>query len=274
MSLEWISDDEFVVEGVTYACSLIPKPPKSTAERFRLVKSREHVERYRDVISQAKPQTVVELGIFDGGSTALLAQLARPKKLIAVDLEREPCAALEEFVDRRNLRSQVTTFYGVDQADTARLEEILDAECGDAPLDLVIDDASHMLEPTRASFNVLFPRLRPGGSYVIEDWSGDLWLSGYGMVPAESGMNGAKPVSLLMFELVLACAYRPLVIEAVEITKGWALVRRGPKEVEPGSFDLSTSYGAFAQALMSSVDATSPRIGAATDTPNFRLTRQ
>jgi hypothetical protein len=38
------------------------------------------------------------------------------------------------------------------------------------PLDLVVDDCSHLYEPTRASFNELFPRLRPGGAYVIEDW--------------------------------------------------------------------------------------------------------
>ena len=38
-------------------------------------------------------------------------------------------------------------------------------------LDLVIDDASHLLPETTASFNVLFPRLRAGGLFVIEDWS-------------------------------------------------------------------------------------------------------
>lgn len=37
----------------------------------------------------------------------------------------------------------------------------------------MIDDASHLLTPSTATFNPLFPRLRPGLS-VIEDWSGDL----------------------------------------------------------------------------------------------------
>ena len=39
--------------------------------------------------------------------------------------------------------------------------------------DLIVDDASHLYRPTLASFEVLYPRLRPGGTYVIEDWAGD-----------------------------------------------------------------------------------------------------
>jgi hypothetical protein len=35
----------------------------------------------------------------------------------------------------------------------------------------VIDDGSHLLEETTRSFGTLFPRLRPGGLYVLEDWN-------------------------------------------------------------------------------------------------------
>ena len=34
----------------------------------------------------------------------------------------------------------------------------------------MIDDASHLLMPTERSFDALFPRVRPGGAYIIEDW--------------------------------------------------------------------------------------------------------
>jgi hypothetical protein len=44
-----------------------------------------------------------------------------------------------------------------------------------APLDLVIDDASHIYGPTKASFQALFPLLRPGGLYLIEDWAWAHW---------------------------------------------------------------------------------------------------
>jgi hypothetical protein len=42
-------------------------------------------------------------------------------------------------------------------------------------VDLVIDDASHLYPFTKGSFETLFPRLRPGGLYIIEDWSWDCW---------------------------------------------------------------------------------------------------
>ena len=42
-------------------------------------------------------------------------------------------------------------------------------------LDLVIDDGSHLAEPTRTSFDTLFPLLAPGGFYIIEDWAWEHW---------------------------------------------------------------------------------------------------
>ena len=51
------------------------------------------------------------------------------------------------------------------------LASIVAKEFEGEPIDLVIDDASHLLEPTRASFEVLFPRLRTDGLFVIEDWA-------------------------------------------------------------------------------------------------------
>lgn len=57
----------------------------------------------------------------------------------------------------------VRPYYGVNQADTVALERIVADEFQGQPLDLVIDDASHMLEETRVSFNCLFPKLRAGG---------------------------------------------------------------------------------------------------------------
>ncbi len=99
------------------------------------------------------------------------AQLVRPSKLVAVDIAPHPVNALEAFLDAHGLRDSVRPYYGVDQADRRRLTAIVEEEFGADPLDFVIDDASHLRRPTRASFDVLFPRLREGGLFVIEDWS-------------------------------------------------------------------------------------------------------
>jgi hypothetical protein len=47
-------------------------------------------------------------------------------------------------------------------------------EFGQDPLDLVIDDASHLYGPSLATFETLFPALREGGLYVLEDWKTSL----------------------------------------------------------------------------------------------------
>ena len=65
----------------------------------------------------------------------------------------------------------VRTFYGVDQADQAGLVAIVDEVIPGQELDLVIDDASHRYDETRASFEVLYHTLRAGGLYIVEDWA-------------------------------------------------------------------------------------------------------
>jgi predicted O-methyltransferase YrrM len=38
------------------------------------------------------------------------------------------------------------------------------------PFDLIVDDASHDGMLTRKTFEIMWPRVRPGGFYVVEDW--------------------------------------------------------------------------------------------------------
>src|SRR5690606_351276 len=73
-------------------------------------------------------------------------------------------------VDEHDLGDVVDCRWGVDQGDHVALWALLDEHGLDA-VDLVIDDASHSYGPTLASFAALFPRVRVGGHYIIEDWS-------------------------------------------------------------------------------------------------------
>ena len=141
----------------------------STPDRFLIRKPADLVARYVDLAARFAGARIVELGIAAGGSTALLALLAEPELLVACEIDAEPVRALAELIDARALHSVVRPFYDVDQADRRRLSEIVDSERRGEPLDLVIDDASHLYDQTLASFDVLFPRLRPATN------PGDCW---------------------------------------------------------------------------------------------------
>lgn len=244
--LTWIAEDEFRIDGVAYACRPVADLFPSTGKRFCLRKPRAEVERYERFLAGRGADAIFELGIYDGGSTAFIAQLAEPSKLIAVDINGPRSAGLNKFIAAGGLESSVRPFWEVDQADRGRLVEILDHELGATPLDLVIDDASHLPGPTGDSFETLFPRLRPGGAYVIEDWA---WAHA-----PRGTWPDAPALTPFIWELVTAAAHSPNVIEGLEIdggwNGGWCAVKRGPAPVDPSAFSVLALCGERGQTLL------------------------
>jgi len=254
--------DRFHVDGVEFVCKYVPG---STSSRFYIVKNLELVDRYRTLCEEISGGTIVELGIAEGGSTALLALLAQPTLLVAIDLEPERLKALDDFIDQRRLQDIVRPLFGVDQADRERLRQLVDEELRGVPLDLVIDDCSHQFRPTRASFEALFPRLRPGGRYVIEDWNADHVM--YDAVRKELADPAAPnhgelvtqiqrqlredahtrsvkrdPLTRLAMELVVARSSLTDVIAEVSVDEFWISIRRGTGEIDASAFRLSDHY--------------------------------
>ncbi len=238
--LTWINErtcvtpagTEFVTLGDegSFALSLLGiSGVESSPERFLLMKTRQDLDRYVELIQHIRPERIVELGIFQGGSTALLMEIARPEMLVAIEYDAEPVEALETYVDGAGLRDRCRSQYGMDQADREGVRRLLDESFGTASLDLVIDDASHLGPQTRASFETVFPRLRPGGVYVIEDWS---WhLQGLDL-PGE-------PMAELVSDLLAAAGRGPGLIASMEIVWDVLTVRRGTAVVEANSFAIA-----------------------------------
>src|SRR5262245_38370726 len=183
-ALTWMIDPEGST-GLHYRSSLSDPTPHfrvgevdfrcgfgdSRGRLFSIQKDPSHIDAHLEIVERFRGENVVELGIAFGGSCALTALVTPPRKLVAVDLKSDRVEALDQLIAERGLGDRVRLHYGVDQADRGRLAAVLDDELGDEPLGLVIDDASHRLDETRASFETLFPRLRPGGLFVIEDWN-------------------------------------------------------------------------------------------------------
>lgn len=150
-----------------------PFPFEESLTTPPILKPRELITQLESLLLKVSPERIIELGVNRGGSTALIASLVCPERMVAIDLSAEPSLELRRFLYERYLTNKITTHYGIDQADTATLADILDNAFGGAPIDFVIDDASHHYSPTRRSFELIFPRLRTGGLFVIEDWAGE-----------------------------------------------------------------------------------------------------
>lgn len=167
----WVDSHRLEVGGSAFVASLTPMGV--AAGEFVIVKPPGLVRRYLSLLDDERPRTIVELGIKDGGSTALLALAAEPDLLLALDLEPTIPAVLADLIETRGLQRRLVTAFGLDQSDRGAVTRFVDSHMPEGGFDLIIDDASHILGPTRTSFEVLFPRLRPGGLYVVEDWSSE-----------------------------------------------------------------------------------------------------
>jgi hypothetical protein len=81
-----------------------------------------------------------------------------------------------------------------DQSDPASLRRIFDT-C--ATFDVIVDDGSHVGSDIITSFSVLFPSLRVGGLYVIEDLETAYWPDHGGGPPGTAGTAVALVQSLI-----------------------------------------------------------------------------
>jgi len=191
--------------------------------------------KYLAEMTEFSPRRIFELGIFDGGSTAFWFELFQPAKHVAIDLATgKDSDYFQQYKASRNAEQRIKTYWATNQADRERLRRIVNDEF-DAPLDLVIDDASHLYEPTKASFEILFPLLRKGGIYIIEDWAWAHWKEFHS--PEHEWVN-STPLTKLVFELIEATGTSKTLISKVTVFEGFAAVERGTEEVRSQNFRL------------------------------------
>lgn len=105
---------------------------------------------------------LLEIGVFAGAS--LLTWRAYFPRAVTIGLDIE---------DKSNLAvGNKTRIYQGDQGCAGDLSRICAAE---GPFDIVIDDGSHLSRHQLFSFLELFPHIKDGGLYVIEDIQTSFW---------------------------------------------------------------------------------------------------
>jgi hypothetical protein len=111
------------------------------------------------------PIKFLEIGVFRGGSMNLWREFFGPQATIfGIDINPD-CAQYDGISGQVRIGSQ---------DDPDFLERVV-AEMGG--IDIVLDDGSHIASHQRASFEILFPLLKEGGLYVIEDLHTSYWPS-------------------------------------------------------------------------------------------------
>jgi cephalosporin hydroxylase len=134
-----------------------------------ILKHRAFLENEIAMFKFANPKTIMEFGLFEGGS-AVLWHLLFGCKFLGVDLREEP-KAIKYWINKLDIGKDVKLVYGVSQDDEIRIYKEIEKFFGTAKLDLVIDDASHLYTYSRRTFEIMLPRVRVGGMYCLEDWS-------------------------------------------------------------------------------------------------------
>jgi hypothetical protein len=211
-------------------------PPPDAVPVF---KSLPMMRQLAEILERERPLRIVEVGIYRGGSTAMLAALAPDAQILAVELDPGPAPHLDRYLATGGSGAHLRTEFGVDQADRSRLQALVRDVFGDEPLDLVIDDASHQLAESRVTLDALLPFVRHGGAYLFEDWSwAHLRAGAWG--PTLAGTTwpeGASP-SVLVYELIMATGSSEGIVDAVDVRPSTALVRRGGQPLDPATFRL------------------------------------
>jgi predicted O-methyltransferase YrrM len=197
-------------------------PPKdrrsSTQERFTIAKSEPYLRVYENLASSFSTRSILELGVFQGGSYVFLDKLFNPRRMSAVEISPKPLGPFLDYISRTQNRF---AHFGASQRDGEMLKEIVRGELADE-LDLVVDDASHTYEETKASFEVLFPLLHPGGVYVIEDWS---WAHMPRFQPPDAPRSKRHALSNLLFEQIMLMGSTSLIAE-IRVWNFLYLIRR------------------------------------------------
>jgi hypothetical protein len=116
-----------------------------------------YLQSYEILLSDLRDEefTLCEIGVFNGASLRMWKSYFSKATILGIDVSAK-CKVHEE--------DRIVVEIG-SQADAQFLDDIMGRY---DPL-VVIDDGSHLADHIQFSFETIFPKLRPGGIYIVED---------------------------------------------------------------------------------------------------------
>jgi hypothetical protein len=141
-----------------------PKSLTDIANRNKTDKGTVHFEAhgytevYGKFISDSLELNLFEIGVWHGDSIRMWNEYNENINLYAIDIDPE--------VKNYLIGNEKVSLYIGDQSDATLINEIFDSANN---FDFVIDDGSHNYSDILASFKLIYPRLKHGAVYFIED---------------------------------------------------------------------------------------------------------
>jgi hypothetical protein len=226
----WIDDVRFKVAGAPYTA-------RTDEDGVVLLKGWNFVEAELLAIDGLDVRRLLEIGVFQGGSAALWALLLPLERYVGIDLQSVEIPFPRALTTNPGWEA-VRLVGGVSQDDRSMVDRVIDQEFN-LPIDLIIDDGSHQYESTRRAFEVCFPRLRPGGMYIIEDWA---WAHHPPFTDPSHPWATNSSLANLVLRLVLLSAMRHDIVSKLIVKRPFVVVERGNADLD-GSFDIEATAG-------------------------------
>ena len=121
---------------------------------------------------------MLEIGVLNGGSLEMWRNYFPKAKIVGIDINPD-C--------RNHEQTENNIFVRIgDQSDEKFLQDLID-EFGE--FDLILDDGSHHVDHVNRTFQYLYPKLKDGGIYFIEDTHAAYWSSHGGSINAPESIN-------------------------------------------------------------------------------------
>lgn len=218
-----IVDTSEVVQacGLNIFCTLpIFRNPRPAHADLGMLKDRIQRVLWKKRVKGRHLKRVLELGIYNGGSIPWLFETCGADFIVGIDIARNR-PRMREILEDSELKGKHALYFETDQSDQKSLHQIVQKHFK-GELDLVVDDASHLLHLTRRSFEILFPKLRQGGLYVIEDF-------GWGHIEIANRAHQGKHPSMaqIVLELTMLMTTNKEWIKEIKIDSNTITVERG-----------------------------------------------
>lgn len=120
---------------------------------------------YSDYFDTIKDHTIkfLEIGIFYGSSVRMWESYFPNAELHFID----------NNLAQIKYKSTRSHYHFLDQSNPHALNQFVEATGGE--FDIIVDDGGHLMNQQITSFLILFPALKSGGVYVIEDLHTSYW---------------------------------------------------------------------------------------------------